>query len=160
MRIRLRQPAVAVLAGADIELLDVMKADLMEEAHFHVVTATAPELVVPLIERTTPGVVIMDMSLPEQSSWDILAALRQRSRFRTLPVILLSASPEDAERVAVNSDSWVELVLKPFDLDAVYQRIQYLAQQQKSDAEKGEQKSVDTSLPTSSSLLLLGDTGN
>jgi DNA-binding response OmpR family regulator len=160
---RLRHADVALLIGAEVELLDVIRAVLMEEAHFHIITATAPDLILPLIETTSPGVVVLDLNLPEQKCWDILTTLRQDPRFRTLPVVLLSPVDEDAVRVASFHDPWVEFILKPFDLDTVLQRIQYLVHQQKGAARAAQKRKVDTvesaSLPPASSLLLLGERG-
>jgi DNA-binding response OmpR family regulator len=159
----LRHPDVAVLIGADVELLEVIKAVLMEEARFHIVTATAPELVMPLIEATAPGVIVLDLNLPEQSGWGILAALRQDARFLTLPVLLLSAVSEDAEHVAAQHDPYIELILKPFDLDAVLQRVQHLVRKQTSSVKESQDSKADavegTSLPSVSPRLLLGDLG-
>jgi DNA-binding response OmpR family regulator len=160
---RLPHPDVAVLAGADPVLLDILKAVLMEEAHFHVITVTAPGLVVSLIETTAPGVVILDLNLPGPSGWDILTALRQHTGFGALPVLMLSPVDEDAARVAAQHDAWVELILKPFDLETVLQRTQHLVQQQRGDTREPQQRKVDavggTSLSSISPLLLLGDTG-
>lgn len=151
-----------MLIGGDVELLEVIKAVLMEEAHFHVVTATAPELLVPLLEATAPGVIVLDLNLPEQSGWGILAALRQDARFHTLPVLLLSAMLADEARFAAQHDPHIALILKPFDLDAVLQRVQCLARQANEAKEPQEKKAgagEGTSLLSVSPRLLLGDAG-
>jgi DNA-binding response OmpR family regulator len=127
-RTRTRYLGKAILVGADVELLDVIKAVLMKEAHLQVVTVIAPELVLPLIEATAPGVVLLDLNLPEQRGWELLAALRERPRFSTLPVLLLTASREDAEQIAAQNDPWADSISKPFDLDVVLQHIQRLIQ--------------------------------
>ena len=154
---------VAVLVGADIELLDVIKAVLIEDAHVHVLTATAPELVMPLIQTADPGTVVLDMNLPEQSGWSILAALRKQPHLRTLPVLTLTATREEASRVAAQHDPWVAMFLTPFDLDAIVQSVQRLALQRLQSMRTAQQREVapdkGTSLPIVSGLLLSGDTG-
>ena len=154
---------VAMLVGADRELLDIIKSVLIEEAHVHVLTATAPELVMPLIQTTAPGAVVLDMNLPEQSGWSILATLRKLPRFRTLPVLTLTTTSEDASRVAAQHDPWVAVFLTPFDLDAIVQSVQHLAQQRLCGMRTAQQREVvpdkGTSLPMVSGLLLSGDTG-
>src|SRR5215467_3012465 len=88
-------PKLALVVDDEIELLDVLKAILVEEADFRVITAALPELVVPLVETAPPEVLLLDLGLPGQSGWDVLAALRENPRFRTLPVLIVSAA-EDA----------------------------------------------------------------
>jgi two-component system chemotaxis response regulator CheY len=154
---------VAVIAGADVELLDVIKTVLIEDAHLHVITAAAPELVLPLIETTAPGVVILDLNLPEQSGWNILAALRQHPRFGTLPVLLLTTAPEDEPRVAALNAPWINLMFKPFDLEAVLQRMQRMMQQQSHNTREAQQREAGAArgaaLPVVSCLPLSDNTG-
>ena len=159
----LRHSDVAVLVGADIGLLDIIKAVLMEDAQVHVLTATAPELVLPLIQTTAPGAIVLDMNLPEQSSWSILAALRKQPHFRALPVLTLTATHEEASRVAAQHDPWVAVFLTPFDLDAIVQSVQRLAHQQLRGMRTTQQREVapdkGASLRIVSGLLLSGDAG-
>ena len=162
-RTPLRHADVVVLVGADTGLLDVIKSVLMEDAHVHVLTATAPDLVLPLIQTTAPGAIVLDMNLPEQSGWGIFAALRKQSRFCTLPVLTLTATHEEASRVAAQHDPWVAVFLTPFDLDAIVESVQHLTRQQLRGMSAAQRRKValdqETSLPMVSGLLLSGDAG-
>jgi two-component system chemotaxis response regulator CheY len=135
----------------------------MEDAQVHVLTATAPELVMPLVQTTAPGAIVLDMNLPEQSGWSIFAALRKHPRFRSLPVLMLTATHEEASRVAAQHDPWVAVFLTPFDLDAIVQSFQRLAHQQVPGMRTAQRREVApdqaTSLPRVSGLLLSGDSG-
>jgi putative two-component system response regulator len=123
-----RHPAVALIGEEEAGLLAVLKALLIEVAQVHVIT-TAPEFVLSLLETTTPGVVVLDLHLPEQRSWELLATLRQQPRYHTLPVVVFTTRGAAAERIAALNDPWIELFLKPLDLEEVLQRIQHLVQQ-------------------------------
>ncbi len=121
-----RRARVAIVVDDETGLLDVLKATLTEEGRFRVVTAATPELVLPVVEATAPGIVLLDINLPGQSGWEILAALRRQERFKTLPVLIITAMQEAVQRVAALNDPWVDLILKPFDLDALLQHITHL----------------------------------
>ena len=110
----------------DLDILDVFKAVLLEETDFRVVTAAIPDLVVPLVEAAPPEVLVLDIALPGISGWEVLAALRQSPRFRTLPVLVVSAMPDAKARVADLNDPWVEFLAKPIDLDTLLKQVQEL----------------------------------
>ena len=71
------QPNGALEVDDELDLLEVFKAALVEEANFRVLSAAVPDLVVPLVEAAPPDVVVLDIALPGMSGWAILAALRQ-----------------------------------------------------------------------------------
>ncbi len=121
-------PKLALVVDDEVELLDVLKAILVEEADFRVITAAVPELVVPLVETAPPQVLLLDLGLPGQSGWDVLAALRANPRFHTLPVLIVSAAEDLARRVAKLNDPWVDYLPKPVDLDALLEHVNRLVE--------------------------------
>ena len=123
-----RHPKLALVVDDEVELLDVLKAILIEEADFRVITAAVPELVVPLVETAPPGVLLLDLGLPGQSGWDVLAALRQNPRFRTLPVLIVSAARDAALRVAQMNDPWLDFLAKPVDIEILLERVNKLVE--------------------------------
>lgn len=122
----MHHPKLALVVDDEVELLDVFKAILVEEADFRVITAATPELVIPLIEAATPEVLLLDLRLPGQSGWELLATLRANPRFRKLPVLIVSAAADLAQRATKLNDPWVDYLAKPVDLDVLLQRVQSL----------------------------------
>ena len=51
---------------------------------------------VDLIDRSRPDAIVLDVLLPEQSSLDVLEALRREKEAVGLPPVLLTARPGDA----------------------------------------------------------------
>ena len=123
-----RHPKLALVVDDEVELLDVLKAILVEEADFRVITAAAPELVTPLIEAAPPEVLLLDLRLPGQSGWELLANLRANPRFRTLPVLIVSAADDLAQRASKLNDPWVDYLAKPVDLEVLLQRVKKLVE--------------------------------
>ena len=126
-------PKLALVVDDEVELLDVLKAILVEEADFRVITAAVPELVVPLVETAPPEVLLLDLGLPGQSGWDVLAGLRENPRFKTLPVLIVSAAHDAAARVAKLNDPWVEFLPKPVDLETLLERVNRLVERRAKD---------------------------
>ncbi|HEY7346746.1 MAG TPA: response regulator [Ktedonobacterales bacterium] len=127
-------PKLALVVDDEVELLEVLKAILVEEADFRVITAAQPELVEPLIETAPPEVLLLDLRLPGQSGWDILASLRANPRFRTLPVLIVSAAHDLAARAAKLNDPWVDFLSKPVDLDVLLDRVNALVKRHAQQA--------------------------
>jgi DNA-binding response OmpR family regulator len=121
-------PMLALVVDDEVELLDVLKAVLTEEADFRVITAAVPELVVPLVEAAPPEVLLLDLGLPRQSGWEVLAALRKIPRFTNLPVLIVSAARDAGKRVAELNDPWLDFLAKPVDLDTLLERVEKLVQ--------------------------------
>lgn len=130
-----RRPHLALVVDDEVELLDILKAVLTEEADFRVITAAEPELVVPLVEAAPPEVLLLDIGLPGQSGWEVLAALRQNPRFSKLPVLIVSAARDAGKRATELNDPWVEFLAKPVDLDTLLERVEKLVQRRSREAE-------------------------
>lgn len=76
------------------------------------------------IERETPDLVVLDVMMPVLDGWQVLAALRAKKEYATLPVILLTAknSTEDIERSYTLGASLV--MGKPYDGERLLQMIE------------------------------------
>jgi len=130
--VRSRSRRVALVVEDDPLIQDALKLALVEEAGFQVLTASAPELVLPLLEAAAPEVVLLDLGLPGPSGWSVLAAVRHHPQFRTVPVLVVTAHREATPRVMSLQDPWVELLLKPFDLETLLERVEALIQRHRT----------------------------
>ena len=67
----------------------------------------------------SPGILLLDLTLPKLSGWDVLQWVRSRSRFDNLVVIVLTASlrVEDLTRAyQLGADSFLNKPCDPHDL--------------------------------------------
>lgn len=99
---------------------------LMEQAGFTVRTAADGESALACIEQQAPDLVLLDISLPGISGFDVLEQLRADSRFQRLPVIMLTAHGREVERekgMALGADDYVT---KPFSTQALVQKVRQL----------------------------------
>jgi two-component system response regulator len=65
----------------------------------------------------TPAVVLLDLKLPRLNGLEVLAALRGDERTKHLPVVVLTSSTEDKDRLAAYDHHANSYVRKPVDYD-------------------------------------------
>ncbi|MEL6170126.1 MAG: response regulator [Pseudomonadota bacterium] len=66
------------------------------------------------IEEKAPDLVILDVMLPNRSGFDILAELRARPEFETLPVLMLTARGQTKDRKMAERFGVSRFMTKPF----------------------------------------------
>jgi two-component system response regulator len=64
-----------------------------------------------------PAVVLLDLNLPRMSGLDVLAALRADEQSRHLPVVVLTSSTEEKDRLQAYYHHANSYVQKPVDYD-------------------------------------------
>ena len=78
------------------------------------------------LAENAPGLVILDWMLPGVSGLEICRRLRARESTRTLPVIMVTARGEEAERVRGLSVGADDYVVKPFSVPELMARVRAL----------------------------------
>ncbi len=78
------------------------------------------------LNEAAPDLVILDWMLPGVSGLEICRRLRARETTRTLPVIMLTARGEEAERVRGLSVGADDYVVKPFSVPELMARVRSL----------------------------------
>jgi len=86
----------------------------LEDAGFAVRTVADAEQALAQIKRALPDLLLLDWMLPGQSGLALARGLRAEPRTRELPIIMVTARSEEADRVA-GLEAWVDdYVTKPF----------------------------------------------
>ncbi|WP_111415323.1 response regulator transcription factor [Billgrantia lactosivorans] len=99
---------------------------LMQQAGFEVETAEDGEGALAKVEQTAPDLILLDISLPGISGFDVLEQLRQDPRHARLPIIMLTAHGREVERekgLALGADDYVT---KPFSTQALVEKVKAL----------------------------------
>jgi two-component system response regulator RegX3 len=97
------------------------------------VSATAGESLA-LAERVKPDLVLLDVMLPDGSGFEVCRELRARSR---VPIIMLTARGEEADRVAGLELGADDYVVKPFSARELVARVRAVLRRA---AEAGERR--------------------
>ena len=69
-----------------------------------------------LREIEEPCIILLDLMMPVMSGGEFLVVLRQTDMLATIPVIVVSAWPDEAEKVRHHTQGYVK---KPIALDAL-----------------------------------------
>lgn len=91
----------------------------LEKSGFRTQTAHDGETALMRIEEGTPDLVLLDWMLPEVSGIEICRRLRARPDLKTLPIIMLTARGEEADKVLgldVGADDYVVKPYSPAEL--------------------------------------------
>lgn len=99
---------------------------LMEQAGFEVVTADDGEQALAKVNDSRPDLLLLDISLPGISGFDVLERLRSEEATVHLPIIMLTAHGRDVERekgLALGADDYIT---KPFSTQALVEKVQAL----------------------------------
>ena len=87
------------------------------------ITTTNPSEACTLIFKEQPGVVLLDLMMPEVSGLDILRVLRMDDRTQQLPVLILTASTDSASKRAALELGATDFLMKPIDFDELIPRV-------------------------------------
>nr|WP_290698373.1 response regulator [Halomonas sp. UBA3074] len=99
---------------------------LMEQAGFEVVTAEDGEQALARVTDSQPDLLLLDISLPGISGFDVLERLRSEEATSDLAIIMLTAHGRDVERekgMALGADDYIT---KPFSTQALVEKVKKL----------------------------------
>jgi two-component system KDP operon response regulator KdpE len=108
-----------LLVEDDRVLLQTLTIGLRAEGHDVVVAADGRSALAALRDDD-PDLVVLDLGLPDVSGMDVLGSLRTWS---TLPVIVLSARADSADKVGALDAGADDYVTKPFGFEELLARI-------------------------------------
>lgn len=99
---------------------------LMEQAGFEVATAEDGEQALAQVRDDQPDLLLLDISLPGISGFDVLERLRSEEATARLPIIMLTAHGRDVERekgMALGADDYIT---KPFSTQTLVEKVKTL----------------------------------
>lgn len=97
---------------------DFMSLALSMEG-YHVRTAATGTDALGLLQATCPDLVILDISMPQISGWDILQYIRSESTLREVLVVILTANADEDTRRRAIQERVDALLVKPVRLDEI-----------------------------------------
>jgi two-component system phosphate regulon response regulator PhoB len=119
--------------------------DLLELVGFHlsqsgfsVETAGDGAAAIAAIRRSPPGLVILDILLPDLTGTEILRVMRQEEATRATPVILLTARSEEVDRVVGFELGADDYVVKPFSPRELVLRVRAVLRRGREEGDGAE----------------------
>src|SRR5438874_13719498 len=100
----------------------------LEQGPFHVTLAYDGREAMQTLERESDiGLVLLDLMMPHLTGLDVLAAMRDDARWKTLPTIILTAAGQEQQHQRALELGASEFLTKPFSPKKLYQRADELA---------------------------------
>ena len=96
---------------------------LMKQAGYQVSSAADAEQAATMIAEHCPDLVLLDISLPGMSGFDLLEQLRQQERTRNLPVVMLTAHGREVEKEKGMALGASDYITKPFSTRDLVSRV-------------------------------------
>lgn len=75
------------------------------------------------LEKVVPDILLLDLVMPEVSGFDILSAIRKHSRFKRLPIIILTSSTDTENKLRALDLGATDFLAKPVDQSELRLRI-------------------------------------
>ncbi len=106
-------PRVLVVDDAPVNI-KLMRA-ILTAAGYQVLEATSGPMALELMRREKPEAMLLDVSMPGMTGYEVCETVRRDADFRALPVIMVTglSLPEDRERGLKSGAT--EFITKPFD---------------------------------------------
>lgn len=87
----------------------------LEQAGMAVLTASDGETATHAIRKERPDLIVLDLMLPGRSGWEIVTWLRADEHLANIPVLMLTARVEDADKIQGLELGADDYLTKPFN---------------------------------------------
>jgi two-component system, OmpR family, phosphate regulon response regulator PhoB len=126
--------SASILIVEDEEPIKVLLTYNFEAQGYRVRATSSGEEVGPMIADERPNLIILDWMLPGISGIEVCRLLRARPETRDIPILMLAARGEEAERVRGLATGADDYVVKPFSVPELLARIKSILRRVDPDA--------------------------
>jgi len=126
--------AASILIVEDEEPIRILLSYNLDKDGFRVRECDNGEDVMRLIAEERPDLIVLDWMLPGISGIEVCRLLRARAETRDIPVVMLTARGEEAERIRGLATGADDYVVKPFSLPELIARIRSILRRASPEA--------------------------
>ncbi|HET9223230.1 MAG TPA: response regulator, partial [Roseiflexaceae bacterium] len=119
-------PTPAILVVEDEPHIAILIGMLLEEAGYRVTTVGSGAAALAQVEKGQPDLVILDWMLPDVQGVNLCRKLKAQRGDTFLPILMLTARGEPADRVAGLDAGADDYLTKPFDTEEMLARVRAL----------------------------------
>jgi len=123
-----------LLIDDDPALRMFVNATLKREGHEVEALPDATDILEHL-DAISPDLLILDLTLPDISGYDVLKRIRKESRFDTIPIVLFSSHSDSKSKIKGLDLGAVDYLVKPIPPDELAARVRALIRQKKRQDE-------------------------
>lgn len=121
----------------EVHILQLIKYNL-EENGYQVKTFANGETLLQEIDITVPDLFILDIMLPGKDGLELCREIRQKSRTKNIPIIMLTAKSEEFDKVLGLELGADDYLTKPFGVRELVARVKALLRRMDSLGSEGE----------------------
>ncbi len=116
----MREKTSILLVDDDPQLIRLVRANL-ESLGYKVLVALEARSALELIDKEMPDMIILDIMLPEIDGYELCRRIRE---FSTIPIIMLTAKVEDADKIKGLKLGADDYLTKPFSAQELLARVE------------------------------------
>jgi CheY-like chemotaxis protein len=116
-----RRPRILVVDDA-VESLRLLVM-LLEQLGYETRPVTSGAQALHAAERAIPDLVLLDVTMPDMSGYDVCRALKGRAALRDVPVVFLTGRDDGDDKVKAFEAGGVDYVVKPFEVEEIQARV-------------------------------------
>jgi DNA-binding response OmpR family regulator len=115
------QPVILVVED-EANILDPL-AYLLERNGLTVESVVDGAAACQRLEETTPNLILLDVMIPNIDGFEVLRTVRAKYSSSELPVVMLSAKGQEADRLKAEALGANDFITKPFSNDDLIRRV-------------------------------------
>ena len=138
--------SASILVVEDEEPIQILLSYNLEAESYRVRHTADGEDVQRLISEERPDLILLDWMLPGISGIEVCRLLRTRTETRDIPIIMLTARSEEAERVRGLATGADDYMVKPFSVPELLARIRTILRRVNPEAVADQLRAGDLSL--------------
>lgn len=114
-----------LIADDDAQIVRLVRSYL-EQAGYGVLTAADGDQALHIIRRDRPDLVVLDVMMPGHDGFELTRLLRADESLATIPILMLTARVEDADKLSGLNNGADDYLTKPFNPLEVVARVRAL----------------------------------
>ena len=119
-----------LIVDDETDIVDAITYQLKREG-FRVQTAGDGARALALAQKELPDAIVLDLMLPELDGLEVCRLLRQQEKTKQIPILMLTAKTEEADRVVGLELGADDYVTKPFSVRELIARIKAILRRAK-----------------------------
>ncbi len=120
--VKLKHSSIMIVDDEPINI-DVVQAFLEEDGYTDFVTVEDSRKVLETLEQKAPDLLLLDLMMPHISGFEILQLIRSQDKFKFLPVIILTAATDTANKLRALELGATDFLAKPLDQSELSLRV-------------------------------------
>ena len=113
-----------LIVDDEADIRDILRIRLANHPGFRILEAANGSDALELTRQQRPDLIILDWLMPGFSGMEVMKALRESPKLRTIPVIMMTVKSELSAQAQGQAMGVVAYLIKPFDADRLMETVQ------------------------------------